>query len=226
MKTKAYGPEYRAGASVPIGRKLSDGTVQIVPFQSLPDEKKHFFNTGITTQQNLSYSSGDADNTFFLSAQDVVTKAVMPGDQGRRDVFRLGGARTYGIFSINYSAAYTYKNANTTNTGTVYENVMNTPSYIPLTQYKDWRNNKYATPDGFYNDYFDNPYWDIDNFRNISTENNFSGNFQISVKPVSWLNLSYRAAINNISSRYEYTVGALSYSEFSKTQDDCLLFKS
>ena len=218
-ENQSYGPEYRAGASVPIGRKLSDGTVQIVPFQSLPDEKRHFFNTGITTTQNLSYSSGDADNTFYLSANDVVSKSTMPGDHGRRDVFRIGGARTYDIFSINYSAAYTYKNSNTTNTGTVYENVMNTPSYIPLTQYKDWRNNKYATPDGFYNDYFDNPYWDIDNFRNISTENDFSGNFQISVKPVSWLNLSYRAAINNISSRYEYTVGALSYSEFSKTQD-------
>ena len=218
-ENQSYGPEYRAGTSVPIGRKLSDGSVQIVPFQSLPDEKRHFFNTGMTTQQNLSYSSGDADNTFFLSAQDVVTKAVMPGDHGRRDVFRLGGARTYNIFSINYSAAYTYKLSNTTNTGTVYENVMNTPSYIPLTQYKDWRTNKYATPDGFYNDYFDNPYWDIDNFRNISTENDFSGNFQISVKPVSWLNLSYRAAINNISSRYEFTLGELSYSEFSKTQD-------
>jgi TonB-linked SusC/RagA family outer membrane protein len=221
-ENQSYGPEYRAGASVPIGRPLSDGTIQVVPFQSLTNEKRDFFNTGITTQNNLSYQAGDADNSFFLSVQDVSSKATMPGDHGRRDIFRVGGTRTYSIFSVNYSLAYTYKNTNTTNTGTVYQNVMNTPSYIPLTNYKNWQSDKYSTPDGYYNDYFDNPYWDIDNFRNITTENNVTGNFQFNVKPTSWLGFTYHAAINNISSRYEYKVGALHYSEFAKTNDTVL----
>lgn len=221
-ENQSYGPEYRAGASVPIGRPLSDGTIQVVPYQSLKNEKRKFFNTGVTTQQNLSYVAGDADNSFFLSAQDIVSKNVMPGDHGRRDVFRVGGTRNYSIFSVNYSVAYTYKNTNTTNTGTVYDNLQSIPSFIPITKYKDWRNNKYATPDGYFNDYYDNPYFAIANDRNITTENDVSANFAFTVKPTTWFNITYRAAVNNISSRYQYQQGAKTYSPYTKSNDTVL----
>ena len=35
-------------------------------------------------------------------------------------------------------------------------NVINTPANVPLTSYKDWRNNKFATPEGYYNQYYQN----------------------------------------------------------------------
>ncbi len=215
-ENQSYGPEYN-GKPVPLGRPLEDGSLQVVPFSPLPNEKRKFFDVGVTTQQNLSFQAGDVDNSFFLSAQDIIQKAIMPGDEGRRDIFRVGGTRTYGIFSANYSLAYTYKTTNTTNTGNAYELVMNTPSYVPLTRYQNWQSDPFSTPDGFYNDYFDNPYWDIDNIRNLGAEHTISGNAQFNLKPFPWLNISYRASVNNISSRYEFKEQALSFSNYTKT---------
>ena len=215
-ENQSYGPRYN-GRMVPLGRVLSDGTVQMVPYTALPNEKRNFFADGFTTQNNISFQSGDEHSSSYISLQDVNTKAVMPGDIGRRDALRVGGTKTYGIFSATYSIGYTYKYKNNTNTGSVYDNVMNSPAHVPLTSYKDWRNNKYATLDGYYNDYFDNPYWDIDNQRNKSTEHNVSANMQLSIKPVDWLTLSYRGAITEIIGLYEYTGAPHTYSNFSKT---------
>jgi outer membrane receptor protein involved in Fe transport len=160
---------------------------------------------------------GDDNSRFYLSMQDIYSRSTMPGDKGRRDVFRVGGSRTMGAFNASYSASYTYRTTNTTNTGTVYQMVMNTPAHIPLTRFKDWRNDKFADVNGFYNDYFDNPYFDIDNYRNISTSHNLSGNIELNLKPWKWLNLKYRVAMTNVSSNYEYIQGIKAFSNYAKT---------
>jgi TonB-linked SusC/RagA family outer membrane protein len=215
-ENQSYGPRYN-GQMVPLGRPTEDGSVLMVPYSAIKNQKRNFFETGITTQQNISFQSGDETSSFYLSAQDVNTKAIMPGDKGRRDVFRVGGSRTYGIFSAIYSVSYTYKNKNETNTGFVYQNVLNTPAHVPLTSFKNWNSDKYSDVNGFYNDYFHNPYWDIANSRNNTTENNLTGNIQFNLKPTSWLNLSYRMAITSLSSKYEYTSKPINYSNYALT---------
>lgn len=215
-ENQSYGPRFN-GKMVPIGRPVADGSVMMVPYSPVKNGKRNFFNTGLTTQNSVSYQSGDENSRFMMSLQDVNEKAIMPGDYGRRDAFRIAGSKNYGIFSASYTMAYTYMYKNTTNTGTVYEMVMNTPGHIPLTSLKDWRNNKFADINGFYNDYFDNPYWDIDNMRNKTTDNNLSGNVQFALKPVKWLNLTYRLGLTNLNSRYEYTQSPKVYSAYAKT---------
>lgn len=213
-ENQSFGPIYN-GKMVPLGRPVADGSVLMVPYSAIKNQKRDFFQTGITTQHNLSFQSGDENSSFYLSVQDINTKSIMPGDKGRRDVFRVGGSRTYGIFSAVYSISYTYKNTNTTNTGTVYDNVMNTPAHVPLGMLKNWASNKFADVNGFYNDYEHNPYWDIDNTRNNTTDNNLTGNVQFNLKPSKWLNLSYRIAMTNLSSKYEFTNKPLNYSAYA-----------
>ncbi len=224
-ENQSYGPRFN-GKMVPLGRPVADGSVLMVPYSARPNEKRNFFNTGLTTLNDVSFQSGDENGRFFMSLQDVNSKAVMPGDYGRRDVFRVGGDKTYGIFSASYSLAYTYKYQNTTNTGTVYQMVMNTPAHVPLTSLKDWRNNKFADINGFYNDYFDNPYWDIDNYRNKTTDNNLTGNVQFGLRPTKWLNLTYRLGMTNLSSRYEFTGGPKVYSTYAATNSTVLYSNS
>ncbi len=215
-ENQSYGPEYN-GAIVPIGRPVYDGSLYLTKYSALPNEKRKFFDRAPTEQNSLSYTAGDETSRFYLSMQDIYTRSTMPGDKGRRDVFRLGGSKTYGSFTATYSASYTYRNTNTTNTGTVYQMVMNTPAHIPITRFKDWRNDKFADLNGFYNDYFDNPYFDIDNYRNISTSDNLSGNMELGLKVWKWLNLKYRVAINNLANRFEYRQGVKAFSTYAKT---------
>jgi TonB-linked SusC/RagA family outer membrane protein len=217
-ENQQFGPAYN-GKMVPLGRPVGDGTILMVPYTGLKKEKRHFFDNALTTQNNISFSAGDATNRFFLSAQDVHTQGVMPGDIGHREAFRVGGAKIYGAFSANYSLTYTYKYTNTTNTGQVYNSVLNTPMHVPLTQLKDWKHNKFADPSGYFNDFGDNPYFDIDEFRNRTTNNNVTGNIQLNLKPLSWLNFSYRVSINHSNSRFDYTAGEYNYNTHSQTSD-------
>ncbi len=214
-ENQAYGPEYHAGVNVPIGRVQPDGSYLLVPYVGNPNQKKDFFDHSITTQNNLSYAAGDDNSRFYLSAQDINTKGVMPGDVGRRDAFRVAGSRTYGIFSADYTLSYTYKYTNVTQTSTVYDNLLNTPSDVPLSQLKDWQNNKFATINGYFNDYYDNPYWTIGNQRYKTKDNNLSGNMHLQLKPVSWLTLGYRLALTNLSRKYDATVADKTYSTYA-----------
>lgn len=217
-ENQSYGPEYN-GKIVPLGRPGPDSTGFFVPYSAVKNQKKNFFNTGITTQYNLSYQTSEENGSFFLSMQDITSKAIMPGDKGRRDIFRVGGTKRYGIFSANYSASYTYKTTNTTNTNSVYNNLIESPTLVPFSQLKDIQNNFYASQNGYYNDYYRSPYAVIDQERFTSDENNVAANIQLGLKPFKWLNLSYRTAINNISSRFEYKGAAINYSNYALTDN-------
>ncbi len=98
-ENQQYGPQFN-GKMVPLGRPLFDSSHQEVPY-SATDDKTKFFKPATTTQYNLSFSSGDENSRYYLSAQDVDSKSVMPGDYGHRDVFRVGGNKTYGISPHN-----------------------------------------------------------------------------------------------------------------------------
>jgi TonB-linked SusC/RagA family outer membrane protein len=226
-ENQAYGPHFRAGTIVPIGRVVFDSTYQSVPYTAIKNQKKDFFNKAVTTQNNFSYSAGDENGRFYISGQDIHSNAVMPGDYGRRDAFRVGGSKTYGVFSADYSLSYTYLHTNkVSNEAGVYDLVLNTPADIPLTRYKDWRNNKFATLDGYYNDYYNNPYWTIGNDRDVATDNNISGNVHLGLKLTSWLNLSYRLSMNNRSYHEEIENGPATYSTFASTQSNLILYSN
>ncbi len=224
-ENQQFGPEYN-GKLVPLGRPIGDGSLLMVPYSAIKNEKRRFFENALTTQNNISYSTGDEKGSFFLSAQDVHSNGVMPNDHGSRDVFRGGGSKTYGAFSASYSASYTNKYTNTTNTGDVYNNFLNVPQHVPLTSLSDWQNNKFADPSGYFNDWADNPYFIIGQQRNKTTENDLVGNLQLNLKAFSWLTLSYRASVNNANSSYEYTEGVAHYNKHAQTSDTVIYSNS
>ncbi len=213
-ENQSYGPEFN-GKLVPLGRPAPDNTVMYIPYAAVPNQKKDFFNTGITTQQNLSYQSTEESGSFFLSLQDIVSKAVMPGDQGRRDIFRIGGTKKYGIFSASYGASYTYKTTNTTNTGAAYQDLIETPIMVPLSKLKNWQTDWFASPSGFFNDYYPSPYAIIGQQRFYNTENDVNANLQLTLRPAKWLSISYRSSINNISSKAEYKGAEIKYAPYA-----------
>jgi len=214
-ENQSYGPEFN-GKLVPIGRPLPDGSSELVPYAAVKNQKRDFFDTGITTQHNFSFNSGDETGSFYMSGQDIHSKSVMPKDEGRRDVFRVGGDKKYGIFSTTYSVAYTYKTQNQTNTGAVYNDLIESPVNIPLVDLKD-PTSKWGNPDTYYNDYYISPGQIIAQQRNLNVENHIQANLQLNLKVAKFLSLSYRTALDNISSRYEYKDAGRTYSDFTKS---------
>ncbi|HXD77661.1 MAG TPA: SusC/RagA family TonB-linked outer membrane protein [Puia sp.] len=226
-ENQAYGPEYRPGAVVPIGRVVFDGTYQTIPYQPVKNQKENFFNTGITTMNTFSYSAGDDNSRFYVSAQDVNQKGVVPDDKGKRDVIRLGGSKTSGIFSSDFSLAYTYKKTDLcSNEASLYDNLLETPSDIPISRYKNWATDKFSTPDGYFNDYYSNPYWVAANDRSVTTDQNVEGNLHLGLKPTSWLTFSYRLSANYLARSNSISNAGYNYSTFASSQSDTVMYSN
>ncbi len=220
FENQAYGPEFN-GQQVILGGKLIDGSYQTIPYSSVKDGKKKFFNTGITTQNDASYSVGDDKNSFYLSAQDVNTTGIIPNDKNRRTGVRMSGSRTTGIFHADYSLGFTQTNTNISGNDyyqgrPVYWNILNTPGEVDLTNYKDVVNNKFANNNGYYNAYYPNPYWQLDYSRDISRTENLLGSALISIAPKEWINISYRAGLTYASTAHNTYQDGVTYNDYMK----------
>ncbi len=220
-ENQSYGPEFN-GQMVILGGKLVDGSYQMVPYSPIKNQKKNFFNVGLTQQNDISVSSGDANNHFYLSVQDVKTSGTVPYDTNRRTGARMAAGKTYGKFTADYTISFTQTKTSTSggdfNQGRpVYWQVLNAPPQVPITQYKDIDNNPFATLDGYYNGYYFNPYWQLHHARNNETKNDVLGSVSLSFKPVKWLDLSNRTGITfNSSTNHNYKDEA-NFSAYSAT---------
>jgi len=220
-ENQSYGPEFN-GQMVILGGVLVDGSYQMVPYSPVKNQKKNFFDTGVSTQNDISYSVGDDKNSFYLSIQDVKTTGTVPGDKNRRTGLRASGSRTTGIFHADYSIGYTQTNTNTSGDEPfqqrpVYWNLLNTPAHVPLDQYKDVDNNKFGNWDGYFNAYYPNPYWQLKYSRNKTRRDNLLGSALISLSPAKWVDLSYRMGLTFSSVNYNYFRDGLVYNDYMTT---------
>ena len=198
-ENQSYGPEFN-GQMVILGGKLVDGSYQMVPYSPIKNQKKDFFNIGVSLQNDISISSGDENSHFYLSAQDVKTTGTVPDDTNRRTGARMSAGKTYGKFAADYTISFTQTATSTSggdfNQGRpVYWNVMNTPAQVPLSKYKDLVNNPFATLDGFYNAYYPNPYWQIAHSRQNAQRSDVLGSVNLSFKPFKWLEFANRSGL-------------------------------
>ncbi|MFD2161692.1 SusC/RagA family TonB-linked outer membrane protein [Paradesertivirga mongoliensis] len=201
----SWGPAYD-GSSKEIGETLPDGSVQTVKY-SATDQRKEFFNTGATIQNDLSFSA----NNFYLSFQDANIKGVVPDDENRRTGIRLNAGREYGRFKANLGINYIQNNYSLFNDDGMSDfftaqgsggndglmsQIFNTPAHIPLSNYKNFNSDPFSSYNNYYNRYGLNPYFAIDNWRNDGKRQDILANIQLELKAADWLNFTYRPAFS------------------------------
>jgi TonB-linked SusC/RagA family outer membrane protein len=208
-ENQQYGPAYD-GSLVPIGAPLDAATGKelYVPYKAYPTSPiKAFFNTGLTEQNDVSFSDGDSQNSITLSAQNVYTKGITPNDKAIRNAFRIGGHKTYGIFSADYSVGYTKTNISTYiannspyapgsyvgNAGAndLYSSILQLPAFLNIKAYQD-PSSQIGNPNNYYDAYAINPYWIVDNARVNKVRDVLLANVTLKISPTKWFDASYR----------------------------------
>jgi len=197
--TESWGPAYD-GNMVKVGPVLPDGTQWELPFAPIKNQKRDFFDTGITEQNGLSFSGGDDQSTYFLSGQHVYTKGTLPKDRNEKLSFRINGSRKFAKkLHTEYSVNYVHINTNTTSSEP-WNNVRNLPWFIDLEQLKDWQNDYKAMPEYYFSNSSINPYWGIDNQRSERKQNNLNGTLSFDYQFTPWMKAIYRAGLNSTQS--------------------------
>jgi TonB-linked SusC/RagA family outer membrane protein len=214
-ENQQFGPKYD-GTIRPLGRTLSDGSQQLLPYSDIADSRDKLWATGYTGQTDFSYRAGDANSSFFSSYQNLKSNGIVYGDEYNRNSFRLNAGRTYGKVNMSFDANYTFDHADRTNTD-FYFFALNTASWVPIDQYRNWQSNKFADMSNYYNDYYNNPWWLKDNIRFETRNTVFNSNIKMVFKPVNNLDLTARVALVNLGGNTTTTNNNYSFTGYSQS---------
>ncbi|HZI53120.1 MAG TPA: SusC/RagA family TonB-linked outer membrane protein [Chitinophagaceae bacterium] len=203
------------GQTGPNGEKLE------MPYSYNEDGRRNFFATGKTHQTDVSYSHGD----FYLSAQNVSIDGTLEGDKNDRRTVNMRADKEYGKFKASFAFRYTQSQYDVTNNHQrVYYNVTGSPGNYDLSRFRDWRNDYFSSPDGYYTPYLDNqdktPYFAKDNSRERGRGDEFFGMGELNFKAASWLNFTYRVGYTFDNAEANSTRGAFNYTAFHSTLRD------
>lgn len=203
-ENQQYGPEFDGTMRV-IGKPLVDGSIQTVPYSyNAKEGKQAFWDTGVNNQTDFSVSSGDDKGSYYLSSQYFDQTGTVPGDKFNRFTIRLNGSKDLGNnVSFGFNANYVQNRYDLGDSGTAFNNVLMSPGQIPLTRYKNWRTDKFATQDTFYNEYYDSPYFTLGNARTLTRNDYLTGNVQVKYNPIQALSLLFRVSMStrNVSTK-------------------------
>ena len=225
FENQSYGPKYDGHLQI-LGLPTVDSTIQKFPYTTQKiDPRLAFFNLGKSDQNNLSYASGDDKNSFNFSINYLTKTGVVPNDKYNRTTARISSSKTYGIFKVDITGGYTHSVTSTYGSGfdgsaldggrTLYSDLLNTPSWVPLQNYKNI-DAKYADPNSYFNSYGVNPYWTINKSRYNTTTDNFNGSINAVLTPTKWFDLNYRLATNFGFANQQYTRAQVNFSVYAR----------
>lgn len=238
-ENQEYGPAYN-GQLVQLGPPLdsANGKKDIVPYKPYPVSPiDAFFKTGITEQNDISYSQGDAKNSIFISAQNVYRTTVVPNDKNVRDAFSVRGHHTDGIFSVDYSAAYSKTNISTyignnnplntqygislpgsyvTTAGAndLYSSILQLPAFYNIKDFQN-PNSDIGSASNYPDAYAINPYWIVDDTRRVEQRDVLLAQIKLAVEPTKWLDISYHISDNFGIDQERYTKAEVDFSPYS-----------
>lgn len=207
-------------------------TTQMVPYAPVQDNLKDFYETGITSQNTFYFNGGDETSSFRLSLGDLRTKGIVPDDEYVKNTFNVNASKRLGALELQATANYFVDKTNVVGSSIGDQNrplywfILNTPSNIPLTSYKDWSNpNSYAHADNYYNAYYQNPYWAIGTNRNTSERKGLFGTLSANYDITDWLSFNGTAGIENRTGTGKNWRAAQSYnSEFQPAHSNVSSF--
>jgi TonB-linked SusC/RagA family outer membrane protein len=219
-ENQQYGPAFD-GSIVEIGLPLANGETRKTDY-SWKNDKYDFWEPGLTNQTDLSLSSGDEKGTLFMSGQYVNTSGTTPKDKFNRGNVRFNGTRNItSILSSSFAVSYAQNRYDrTTQTSNLYDQMLNTPGQVPINDLKDWKNDPFADPSGYYNAYYNNPYFTIDNYREAVRNDYLTGSADLKLKPASWFDVTYRVGFNTRNNTGKAYSDIYNFNDYIKTRPE------
>lgn len=216
-ENQQYGPRFD-GSIQELGKPLEDGSVQYAPY-SATDARTDFWETGLMNQTDFSINSGDEKSGIYAAGQYFKQNSTVPWDKFKRYSFRINVDREVTEkVKVAVSTNYIYSNFDVSSAaGLAYQDVLMSPANADVTKYKDWKNNPFANPNGYFNEYYDNPYFTLQNNRRDTKNTYFQGALDLRWNPVTPLTFIGRLGLSTGSSFGKVTTGKFTFTDYTKS---------
>ncbi len=198
------------------GRVLQDSSRNILPYSSIEGERDRIWNTGVTTNNQANVSGGSENSTFFLSVENNLTWGIVPEDKATRTGARFSATTGTDKLKAGFTANFVQAQYDRT-TFDFYNETINQAANIPLSTYRDWQHNKFASPNAYYNDYYTNPYFRLDNERVKYQDANINGTADVTFNATKWLSVYDKLSAMSNTRNQKNTVGSFTHSAYAKS---------
>ena len=228
--TYSWGPRLDAGLLIPQfdspvdlgnGNFVRGGDTSLysglpitaTPFVSNPNNLKDFYNTGVTTINNLAVSNSFSTGNYRLSFTDLRSESIIPGvNLDRQTVTAKLHFRPSGKTQINSSISYVNSSSdNRPSNGYGSENVNYSlvawgPRSLNINSLRNyWQPGLEGIQHFSYNyTFFDNPYFTLLENRNAFNRDRIFGNLQIKHNITPHLNVSLRTGMDYSTEKRQF----------------------
>ncbi len=199
------------------GRVLEDGSKLEIPYSAIDNVRRKTFDRGVSMNNQINFEGGDETTTFRLALENQKIAGIVPKDKSDRTGIRFAASKEYKRLTASFTANYTQAKYDRTSSD-FYNDVLNQPANLPLYDLRDWQNNKFANPNGYYNDYYNNPYFNKDINRNNYKDANISSNIALEFRATDWLRLVNRLGVMNNSRTGKNYTSKFLYTDWAKTK--------
>ena len=196
----SWGPEYD-GSIQPVGLPFptfTDFRDEVYEFKK--ENIRPFFDTGITLQNTVTVSGGDAEGYFTISGNKRQTEGIIPDDEYVKDFFNLNAGKTFGKLSVSGIARFIKERTDVVSAysgGTLYGNLSQLPSDVDIETFSSGDNGDHWTAFG------DSPYWIQNNSRRSTRQ--FTSDLTGEIAYQFNDNISSLIRANAVNSSYDFT---------------------
>ncbi|MCD4694937.1 MAG: SusC/RagA family TonB-linked outer membrane protein, partial [Bacteroidales bacterium] len=181
-----------------------------------PYDQYDFFQTGVFTNNFISFVGGNDRASFYASIGDNRGEGVVPNNKIQKNTFTVrGDSKVNDWFFIGGSANYIVNTGDRIQQGSNTSGVM-----LGLLRTPPSFNNAagYELPDGSQRTYragggYDNPYWTANKNKYRDVTNRLIGNVNFTAKATDWLTFTYRLGVDNYSTQVKNYMSIYSRSE-------------
>lgn len=172
------------------------------PYSFQEDQLENFFDTGHSRINNISVSGGTGESTVRLSYSNTQQDGIYPTDADSFERNTLGLSAATKVNKISISGNLNYVNTNGSGVATgqglsVLNNLMQIPTDIPITEFKDYLNNPFHSVSNYYTPYgVTNPYWTLNEDGSKYTKERFYGSVEFSAEINKWSSVTYRFGLD------------------------------
>lgn len=182
-------------------------------FSAVEDNIKDFFETGLSTNHNISLSgiSNDKKMTYYLSYGYTYDNGIVPDD---KDTYKRNTIAYRGSYEatdwLKVSSSVNFATSSTNSVGqyqgtSMIDGLYEFPRDLSLVDRKGLVN-AFDTPEAWYTPYgITSPYWAIANNYNQIYAKQINGKLQADIKPIKQVTLTYRFGFDY--SDYDRKVG-------------------
>ncbi|MEP7374350.1 MAG: SusC/RagA family TonB-linked outer membrane protein [Chitinophagaceae bacterium] len=213
-ENQQYGDAYDGSLRL-AGRTLQDSSRLILPYANIKNGRRKSFDNGVSVNNQVSFQGGDASSTFYMSIENQKIKGIVPHDESERTGVRLAATKELNKLNIGFNVSYTQADYDRT-TSDFYNDIINTASWFPVHKMRDWQNNPFANPNGYYNDYYNNPYFNADINRAKYKDANVQGNLDLTYAATPWLTINNKTGVMNNSRTGKNTTAKFLYNDWAK----------